>query len=181
MIIAVVDYNELFVETYVENRAKFRTLLKLVQNHWPEAVLESHAIGAVEDCLTIDMIKAPPHKSGKRLIILSSGLHGIEGYIGAAILQLFVREYLPSLNPQDTALYLIHAINPWGMQNRRRVNENNVDLNRNFNLDREFSGESINSYYQQANVFINPATSLKSTNSPILPSIALYDRNYGPG
>jgi hypothetical protein len=34
--------------------------------------------------------------------------------------------------PKNTALVLIHAINPHGFAHERRVNEDNVDLNRNF-------------------------------------------------
>jgi predicted deacylase len=34
--------------------------------------------------------------------------------------------------PKSTALVLIHAINPHGFAHERRVNEDNVDLNRNF-------------------------------------------------
>lgn len=34
--------------------------------------------------------------------------------------------------PKDTAVLLIHAINPYGFSHVRRVNENNIDLNRNF-------------------------------------------------
>src|SRR5690606_39367139 len=40
--------------------------------------------------------------------------------------------------PEDTAVLLIHAINPYGFSHIRRVNEDNIDLNRNF---RDFETE----------------------------------------
>ena len=40
--------------------------------------------------------------------------------------------------PEDVAIVLVHALNPFGFAWRRRWNENNVDLNRNFLDDRSF-------------------------------------------
>ncbi|KAL3923644.1 MAG: hypothetical protein SGILL_001542 [Bacillariaceae sp.] len=69
-------------------------------------------------------------------IVHSSGLHGVEGYAGSAIqLALLLQEgFLPVLqkDPQDRpTIVLLHAVNPVGMSQYRRCNENNVDLNRN--------------------------------------------------
>jgi len=61
--------------------------------------------------------------------------HGIEGYVGTAVLQRMIDQHLDTLNPADTALLLVHALNPWGMAHFRRTNASNVDLNRNFMLD----------------------------------------------
>lgn len=60
------------------------------------------------------------------VLLFTSGLHGIEGFAGGAV-QL---ELLDRLG--DTPTLLVHALNPWGFANYRRVNEHNVDLNRNF-------------------------------------------------
>jgi predicted deacylase len=168
------DYKDYFAGTYEENRAKFRALIDPVRKIWPKATLEKQEVVAGEEDLTIDMIRALPEGGGRRILVLSSGLHGIEGYIGAAILQLFARECLSALDPEDTALVMVHAINPWGMKNRRRVNENNVDLNRNFIYDREFSGEEINPAYGEAIDFINPAAPLRMLNSPLFYFQLLY-------
>lgn len=58
------------------------------------------------------------------------GIHGVEGFAGSAV-QLATIDALPAL-PPDGALILVHGLNPYGMANLRRANENNVDLNRNF-------------------------------------------------
>jgi hypothetical protein len=65
------------------------------------------------------------------LLIIASGTHGIEGFIGNAIQQLFIEKHLHHFK-QHTSLALIHAINPYGMKYGRRNNEHNVDLNRAF-------------------------------------------------
>jgi len=164
------DMNELkkyFNETYSESRAAFRTLIEPVQRYWPQAVEESFALPATDEDLTIDMIKALPPGGGKRLLILSCGLHGIEGYIGSAMLQLFTGEYLERLNSSETGLIMVHSINPWGMQHRRRVNDNNVDLNRNFIYKLTGSRAEVNPAYASIDSFVNPAKPLQAAATPL--------------
>jgi hypothetical protein len=67
----------------------------------------------------------------QRLLILSSGIHGVEGFAGSAMQTLFLAELAASSWPPGTGLLLIHALNPYGFAHLRRVNENGVDLNRN--------------------------------------------------
>jgi len=95
----------------------------------------------------------------RRLSFFTIGEHGIEGFVGSAILDLFFREISQRLDPKSTGLFLIHSINPWGMKNFRRTNQNNVDVNRNFTLDPANLDPSSNPDYQAINAFINPATS----------------------
>jgi hypothetical protein len=156
-----------FNETYLESRAAFRALIEPVQRCWPQAVEESYALPATDEDLTIDMIKALPPSGGKRLLILSCGLHGIEGYIGSAMLQLFTNEYLEKINSAETALIMVHSINPWGMKHRRRVNENNVDLNRNFIYKLDGSRAEVNPAYDSIDSFVNPSTPVKAAATPL--------------
>ena len=155
-----------YAETYEANRADFRALLGELNGYWPAAELSHYPIEAGNEDLTIDLIRALPIKKRKQLIFLSTGLHGIEGYVGAAVVKLFVKEYLHQLNPEDTGLYLIHAINPWGMKHRRRVNENNVDLNRNFIFKQSSGEKELNRAYDRAHSFLNPQKPLKSASNP---------------
>ena len=69
-------------------------------------------------------------KSPRRALLTVSGVHGVEGFAGSAV-QLAALHNLPALQ-DDTALVMIHVLNPYGMANLRRFNDNNVDLNRNF-------------------------------------------------
>ena len=55
----------------------------------------------------------------------------------------------------DSAIVLVHVLNPFGMAWLRRVNENNVDLNRNFlGPDERFAG--VSSAYLRLGPFLNP-------------------------
>ncbi len=119
-----------FPASYEESRARFRGYLDGIQDRWPGARLESHALED-EPGLSIDWITVDA-ADRRRLVVFSTGLHGIEGYVGAAMLDLLVAEFVPRLDLRETGLLLIHPINPWGMAHRRRCNANHIDLNRNF-------------------------------------------------
>lgn len=71
----------------------------------------------------------------RHAVVVSSGLHGVEGFLGAAV-QLALLEDPPEL-PEGTALILLHALNPCGFAWLRRVDAENIDLNRNFMRDGE--------------------------------------------
>lgn len=156
---------EYFAESYEESRAKFRGFLQQVQAMWPAAALEQHSVGIEED-LTIEAIQALPLHKKKRLIIISTGLHGIEGYLGGASQHLFVSEFMQLLDPDNTGLLLVHSINPWGMKYRRRVNENNVDLNRNFIFEETLPAKKVNPAYDQAMKLLNPQKPLIIAENP---------------
>ena len=86
------------------------------------------------------------------LLLYSSGIHGVEGFAGSAI-QLSVLEQLKNEKPtNDYCIVFIHIINPYGMAWHRRVNENNVDLNRNFLNDHKGEPEG----YEKIDSFLNP-------------------------
>ncbi len=75
----------------------------------------------------------PAKMSKKTTLVLTSGLHGIEGYVGHIMLETFISEKLNQLKETEVIIY--HPINPFGMAYYRRVNEENVDLNRNFSTN----------------------------------------------
>ncbi len=125
------DIAALFPDSYEASRVRFRQSLGQIQRQWPMARLVEQRL-SVEQDLTIDWIEAEPLARKDKLLLFTAGEHGIEAYVGAAMLQFFLAEYLARLNPQDTGLCLVHAINPWGMKHQRRTNAANVDVNRNF-------------------------------------------------
>ena len=78
------------------------------------------------------------------------------------MLELFIMEFLPSLDPETTGVILVHVLNPWGMANLRRVNQNNVDLNRNFmGKEGDFLVE-FNPDYKKLENTLNPDHPLRS-------------------
>ncbi len=67
-----------------------------------------------------------------RLLVVVSGIHGLEALPGSALQVGWIAALGAKSLPTDTALLLVHQINPWGCAFRRRCNEDNIDLNRNF-------------------------------------------------
>lgn len=85
--------------------------------------------GPSGETLNVGVARLGPGDARKVLLILS-GTHGVEGYAGAGI-QTALLQAPPAL-PPDTALLLIHLINPWGPAWNRREDHENIDLFRNF-------------------------------------------------
>ncbi|HDD61888.1 MAG TPA: DUF2817 domain-containing protein [Chloroflexi bacterium] len=150
-----------FPTSYQESRIYFRAQLEKVKKVWPSATLDKYLISDGED-LTIDWITAQPIRQNKKLILITTGLHGVEGFVGAAMLDLFIKEYISLLDPQVTGIQLVHGINPWGMANTRRVNKNNVDLNRNFMERQEVFLDEFNPEYKNLDGTLNPVHPLKA-------------------
>lgn len=110
-----------FSETYQEARDKFRAAAKRVG-------AELHSLEIVAGDYTTDVAILRGNQPG--LVFHSSGVHGIEGYAGSAIQLAWMNHYHHNHNLLPT-IVLVHAVNPYGMAHYRRVNEHNVDLNRN--------------------------------------------------
>jgi hypothetical protein len=161
-------------DTYEASRDRFHEGLAPIRDLWPAARLTGHSLPGAED-LSIDWISARAAKREEKLLILMTGEHGIEGYVGSAMLQLFIVEYLPRLDPQITGLLLVHIINPWGMKHHRRVNANNVDLNRNFVKEIAPLVPS-NPDYAPLDTFLNPPRPFKN---PALHMLAMLLRTPG--
>lgn len=121
-----------FHENYEASRSFFREQLPLVQKYWLEAFLNKWYTGGANQNNSTDIITADATASKDKLLIITTGEHGIEGYPGSGALAMFIHEIIRYLHPETTGLRLVHSINPWGMRHNRRVTETNVDLNRNF-------------------------------------------------
>jgi predicted deacylase len=147
------SYNQYFNDSYGASRQEFQGLLGMIQQRWPEVELQTVSNCPDKECTT-DIIIARP-KEKQHLLMITTGQHGIEGYAGGAFLQLLAREYLDKLDPEQTGLVLVHAINPWGMANYRRVDQDNIDLNRNFITDWSQLKDS-NKDYPRLRFFIEP-------------------------
>lgn len=73
-------------------------------------------------------------RDAARVLVITSATHGIEGFAGSAV-QLDMVNLLHCgalVLPDDVALLIIHALNPWGFAWQRRCDEQGIDLNRNF-------------------------------------------------
>ncbi len=102
--------------------------------------------------LTIDVAWCGTAKP-RRVLLHSSGLHGVEGFAGSAI-QIQLLQAMPAI-PVDVAVVFVHALNPYGMAWLRRWNERNVDLGRNFLAECE-AYEGSPAGYGALYSFLNP-------------------------
>ena len=141
-----------FPPDYFTARARFRQMAAKKGGRIDALQLDARGPGG-ED-LTIDIAWFGTEKP-RRALLHSSGLHGVEGFAGSAI-QLQLLENLPA-PAGDAAVVVVHVLNPFGMAWLRRVNENNVDLNRNY-LDAD-AYHGAPAAYSKLDRFLNPPSS----------------------
>jgi hypothetical protein len=141
----------LFADTYTIARTQFLAAATGVAAYQASRTIAAR--GPQDEELAIDMARVGsehPHT----LVVLTSGVHGVEGYTGSVLQQLWLTQFANDL-PPDVCVLLIHAINPFGFAYDRRVNENNVDLNR--NALTQFPGPP-NVGYPDLNRWLNPTS-----------------------
>lgn len=98
----------------------------LAVKHYPHPI-----VGPDGEALETVAAWGGPEKA-KRLLVLVSGTHGLEGLAGSGCQIHWIEGGGIAALPPGTAVLLIHIINPWGCAWSRRQTEDNVDLNRNF-------------------------------------------------
>mgnify|MGYP001244843762 FL=1 len=154
--VADADLWRYFAPDYVTARQRFLDASE--KANVEPTTLSLSVIGPSEERLSIDIVYLGPEKP-KRLIIHTSGVHGVEGFPGSAVqVRLLERWAEGDLKvSDDTGLIIAHAINPYGFAWLRRVNENNADLNRNFlPIEEEYVGEPEK--YHELDDLLNPRT-----------------------
>lgn len=118
-----------FQPTYRRARQQF---LQAAAQYSSKAIqiVRRHPLPGVEgEELALDALWLGPPQA-ERLLVVGSATHGIEGFAGSAIQAALLNQALTL--PENTALLLLHAMNPWGFSFQRRVDEAGIDLNRNF-------------------------------------------------
>lgn len=126
------EINRLFSSSYAEARDKF-----LGAASRRGLCVDSYELpmrGVEGETLATDVVLDGPAGASNLLLVIS-GVHGVEGYCGSAI-QTGLLELGPDpsahFNAENTAVLHVHAINPYGFSYTRRATQENVDLNRNF-------------------------------------------------
>jgi len=118
-----------FSSNYQEARRKFLHACEAAGAHVES--FENPNLGPDGDGLFSDVGVLGP-ESARATLVLQSGTHGVEGFAGSGIQVALLRGGFASRLPHGIRAVFIHAINPYGFAHLRRVNEDNVDLNRNF-------------------------------------------------
>ena len=137
-------------DQYVDARRRFQSAASRLRWH-----LESHPIDAAGtrgEQLTIDVAYSSDGDAS-RVLVVSSGVHGVEGFFGSAV-QLSLLERWAATRPVPIKYVFLHGLNPFGFAWLRRVDENNVDPNRNFLLPGE-RFEGADETYARLDPFLN--------------------------
>ncbi len=148
-------YSEYFFNNYEDVRNHLSERVDSLKKSGIEVQHDTFAIDA-SDGLYIDNIYLPASEESTNLIVFTTGVHGMEGYIGSVMLDVFFEEIYPTLNTKDTGVLIVANVNPYGMKYMRRYNENNVDLNRNFIEDWDNFDLSSNKEYPKVVNFLQP-------------------------
>jgi len=115
-----------FHHAYAPAKAAFLEAARTAQARLESLTCPASGPGGEE--LTIDAAYVGP-VDPRKLLVVTSGVHGVEGYAGSAIQLDALNATWPAA---DVALLLVHFVNPFGVAWSGSNNEDNVDLNRNF-------------------------------------------------
>ncbi|HVZ42302.1 MAG TPA: M14 family metallopeptidase [Ramlibacter sp.] len=120
-----------FSESYAEARDKFLDACAAA-GLAAESLVHPQK-GRDGETLAMDVVR-DGHPNAARLLILTSGCHGVEGYCGSGIQIAALRDaaWRERSRERGVAVLYVHALNPYGFSHIRRVTHENVDLNRNF-------------------------------------------------
>ena len=148
-----------FSPDYATARERFRAMT--AERGFAQEVYPVRAEGFADGALSIDLARLGPADAA-RVLVVSSGLHGVEGFFGSAVQLAWLASLPPGWRPPDgSAVVLLHALNPCGFAAVRRFDEANIDLNRNFLLKGDYEQhriESAASFYRVLDPYLNPPT-----------------------
>ncbi|HET7795056.1 MAG TPA: M14 family metallopeptidase [Rhizobacter sp.] len=125
------DISAGFAQTYAGARAKF---LEAAESAHLDVQTHPHPlVGRDGEALALDVVRDGPREA-TRLLLISSGCHGVEGFCGSGIqVALLLDEaWRAQAHAAGVAVVYLHALNPYGFSWWRRTTQENVDLNRNF-------------------------------------------------
>jgi hypothetical protein len=88
-------------------------------------------------------------------------VHGVEGFMGSAVQLFLMNNYINDEFLSKTSVLLIHGVNPYGFKYGRRVTENNVDVNRNSDINIDLY-QTINEGYPRVYDLINQKGKVKT-------------------
>jgi hypothetical protein len=144
-----------FSQSYAEAREKF-----LAAADAADLDVESHPHpmrGRDDEALAMDVV-LDGERDAKRLLLISSACHGVEGFCGSGVQIALLRDAVWRAGARDAgvAVLHIHGLNPYGFSWWRRTTHENVDLNRNFH---DFSQPlPANPAYDQIAALLVPPT-----------------------
>ena len=125
------DAASAFAHSYAEARGKF---LEAADVAGLDVTHHAHPLlGRDGEALAMDVVREGA-RDAKSLLLITSACHGAEGFCGSGVQVALLRDaaWHALLRDSGVAVLYIHALNPHGFSWLRRVTQEGVDLNRNF-------------------------------------------------
>ncbi len=123
---------QLFPLSYAKSREGFLAEAKAAGGEIESFV---HPVkGPAGETLAMDVARFGA-KGANRVLFVNSGTHGVEGHCGSGVQRSLINAGMLANLPPNVAVVLVHAVNPYGFAYDRRVDHQNIDVNRNF-IDR---------------------------------------------
>jgi Protein of unknown function (DUF2817) len=118
-----------FSDDFTDAREKFLAAAKYAGGHIETFFHPSK--GPKNELLATD-VAIFGRLDANNIILVTSGVHGVEAWPGSACQIGWIRSGAAKLLPPEIAVIHVHAVNPWGMAWDCRQQEDNIDLNRHF-------------------------------------------------
>lgn len=131
VLIPATDLAACFSDSYQEAQDKFRARVHEWHDHSQYIEFVYRQTGPLGEKLATAVAWLGA-ADASRVLVIQSATHGVEGFAGSAIQLDHLGTLRGTTLPDDLAILYIHAVNPYGFAWLRRVNEQGVDLNRNF-------------------------------------------------
>ncbi|PHS77922.1 MAG: hypothetical protein COB56_01570 [Robiginitomaculum sp.] len=125
-----INIQNYFSNNYSEGRTRFLNACEK-NNLTVKSFIHPNHKGPSKEDLAADTAWIGPKNAAKVLMVLC-GTHGLEASTGAATILQFLETTPQTHLPDNTAILLVHPVNPYGWAYDRRGNEDGIDLNRNF-------------------------------------------------
>ena len=128
---SIANTSDCFARSYLDARQKFLGAASTAGAQL-EAIRLPGYQGRDGEALYLD-VALLGNAEAARLLLVTSATHGAEGYCGSGgqVSLLADDSIRARLAQADTAMLLVHAVNPYGFSHCHRTNEDNIDLNRN--------------------------------------------------
>jgi len=150
-------YLGLFCEVYEACRQQFMDSAKLAGAQVPGFKEWQVPLPANDEGLTIDFAFFPAGGAAReKLLVLTSGIHGLEGFTGSALQTFFLKTMLADTLKSGVSVLFVHGINAYGFKHGSRYTQHRVDLNRNWFLSDAFPVGNDDHLYDQFNAMLNP-------------------------
>jgi hypothetical protein len=135
------DFSNPLLSSFSTWKKDFSLLVKNVKENHPKSY---HGKVNQDNGYDTDYLFIPAKIENKNLVVLNSGIHGVEAPAGVYIQHDFLNNCLDSnFDLNYTSVLIVHVMNPYGADKGRRFNSNNVDLNRNCYVHEENEGNNF--------------------------------------